>query len=148
MASSSAATIAFMKPSVSPSVSMRPTRFIGNFATRTGMPFARVFLAESDAGQGRIGEHTVGDLAARARTTATRQFLPDDPEIVDRDMGELRATSAFAEGPDAGCAGLQPLIHLYEAAFGDADLGFLKPIPLVFGRRPSATRMWASRAAI
>src|SRR5882762_2824131 len=47
----------------------------------------------------------------------------DYAEIVDADVRELRATGDFADRPDAGRGGLQPLVDLDVSAVGELNAG-------------------------
>src|SRR5262249_14725297 len=83
-------------------------------------------LAEADAGKRRVGEHAVGDQpVARAAITA-REVVAEDPEVVDRHMGGMRAAGAFADRPDTGRRWFQPLVDLDVSARIEGDAGLVE----------------------
>ncbi len=128
--SSSAPTTAFIQPCVSSVASVRRTCFIGRLATRVGMPFC--FASPSDrptTGEGRFGEHHVGYQPVAGPAVPAGHVVPDDPEVVDRDVGELGAARALADGPDAGRVRFEALVHPYEATRVERDPGQLQPDP-------------------
>jgi hypothetical protein len=56
---------------------------------------------------------------------APGQIVPDDAEVVDRDVREVGAAGAFADRPNAGRARLQPFVDTNVAAVIDCDAGLI-----------------------
>src|SRR5215475_115902 len=73
-----------------------------------------------------ICEHHVGNEPLARPTVSAGHVVAYNPEVVDRDMRELRTTSAFANCPDAAGGRLQALVHLDEAACVERDPGSIK----------------------
>src|SRR5215813_12570042 len=61
-----------------------------------------------------------------------------DPEIVNADVGELRAARYLADRPNAGCRRLQAFIDFDVSTVGQLDAGQLQPKSL--GVRSAACR--------
>src|SRR5579871_3350722 len=64
----------------------------------------------------RIGKHAVRHQPVARATCSTGQVVADDPKIIYRGMGELRAASTFADCPDIGRRRLQTVVDAYIAA--------------------------------
>ena len=62
----------------------------------------RLALGQADMRERRVGEHHMRDQPIIGPAVTASHVVPDDPEIIDRDMRELRAPGAFADRPDAG----------------------------------------------
>src|SRR6185369_6597095 len=88
---------------------------------------SRVAFAESDVGEGRVGEHAVGHQPTTGGPIASSEVVPDDPEVVRGYVRELWAPGTFADRPDVGGTRLQALIHPYVAALIQLDAGPLEP---------------------
>jgi hypothetical protein len=115
-----------MKPRVSDRVLARNTAEIGSRATRTALAPRFVFV-QADMREGRIGEHAIGDQPAACRALAARQIGVNDPKIVEGCVSELRTAGAFADGPNIGRAGRQPIVNRDVAARVERDAGSTKP---------------------
>src|SRR5205807_3728452 len=63
-------------------------------------------FAQSHSCQRRICKHTERKLAVARRAVCPSQIVPNDTEVVERHMGELRAASALPDRPDVGRTGL------------------------------------------
>lgn len=92
----------------------------------------------ADPRERRINEHTIGHEPAHLGTVPASQVVPDDAKVVERDVGELRAAGALADGPRVGRGGLEPLIHANVAAVGQFD-------PVLFETDASRVRRAARR---
>ena len=57
---------------------------------------------------------------------AAGHVVRDDPEVVDRNMGELRAAGAFADRPYARRGRLQALVDADETARVEFDAGLVE----------------------
>jgi len=92
-----------MNPRGSDSVRVRSTADIGIVASRYAMPraFASDSFSPTRASAG-IGEHAVRHEPIARRLGAAVQRVAQDPKVVERDMRELRAASAVADGPHTG----------------------------------------------
>ena len=137
MRSLSAATSAFMKPLVSPIVRVRNTALIGSFAIRTAMPWrcASPFV-QPDPSERRVREHAVGNQPVARTAAHSGQIVPNDPEIVERHVRELRAAGALADRPDIGRTCFQPFIDRDVAATVQRDTGHVEPDPRGVGNAP------------
>src|SRR5262249_36774749 len=87
-------------------------------------------------GEWWVGEHAVGNEPVASDTAAAGEVLPNDPEIVDRHVSEVRAAGAFANGPNTRRGGLQPLIDLdvaacvqFDTSVGKPDIGGVRDAP-------------------
>jgi hypothetical protein len=60
---------------------------------------ARFRLIEADPPQLGINVHAVGDQSIASRPRASGQIVAYDPEVVECDVGELRAAGTFAHRP-------------------------------------------------
>jgi hypothetical protein len=69
-------------------------------------------LAETYARELRVCEEAKRNLAAGGQVIAAGDIVVHDAKIVFADVGELGTARHFANGPDAGRAGLEPLIDL------------------------------------
>ena len=104
------------------------------------MPWpSRLALGQADACERRVGEHHMRNEPIIRPAVITGHVVADDPEVVDRNMRELRAASAFANRPDARGSGLQPIVDLDKAARASAIPASSRPIFVVFAIRPTAT---------
>src|ERR1700722_1906126 len=107
-----------------------------DFEQAIGNSFCFCFLlAQSDAREFWIGEKAKWNLPARGYVVAASQIAANDAEIVDADVGELRAARHFSDGPNAGRGGLQPLVDLDVPSIRYLDAGQLQP---------DALRVWSS----
>jgi hypothetical protein len=86
----------------------------------------------------RIREHDIRNEPITRLAVPAGHVVPDDPEIIDRHVRELRTASAFADRPDAGGGRLQSLIDL-KPRVSTAIPASSSPIPAVFAMRPVAT---------
>jgi len=84
-------------------------------------------LVAADPGQFRIGEHAEGDQAVPGGPAAAIQVVPYHAEVVESDMGELRAAGALAHRPYAGRGRGQVLIDLDVAGLGPLHSGSFQP---------------------
>ena len=117
MRSSFAPTRTFMKPCVSSVASRRVHGTHRQFADAHGnaLPLCVPF-AQPDMRKRRIGEHAGRHQPVVRAARAAGQVVADDAKIIDRDMGELRAASTIANGPDIGRGRLQTVVDAYIAA--------------------------------
>jgi len=60
---------------------------------------------------------------------APGQIVPDDAEVIDRDVREVGAAGAFADRPNPGRARLQPFVDTNVAAVIDFDAGLIESDP-------------------
>jgi len=58
----------------------------------------RLRFAQADSGEFRIGKKTKGHLPSRGDARLAHEVIPDDPKIVERDIGEMRAARAITHG--------------------------------------------------
>src|SRR5690606_6022433 len=91
---------------------------------------------QADPAQFGIGEHAEGDESVARRPGAACQVVPNDPEVIERDVGELRATRTIAQRPDVGRSRLEALIHDDIAALIKLDSAETS-VQFVCIRRPS-----------
>src|SRR2546422_11447369 len=63
-------------------------------------------------------------------------------------MREVRASGAFADGPDVGRTGLQPIVHAKVATTVQLDTGLLEPDPGGVRRAPHRDEEGASLDAL
>src|SRR5207249_4574259 len=89
-----------------------------------------LLLAQSDAGEFRISEKAERDLPAGRNMTTTSEVVTNHAEIVNADVGKLRAACYLADCPNAGCRRLKPLIDLHVSALCQLDAGKLQGQPL------------------
>jgi hypothetical protein len=90
---------------------------IGIFATRTAMPpRLRLAFQQAHTGERGIGEHDMRNQAIAGTAVAAGHVVPDNPEVIDRDVRELWAPGAFPNGPNARRGRLEPVVDLDEAA--------------------------------
>src|SRR5262249_58508612 len=73
-------------------------------------------------GKGAGGPQPVGRAAL-----AARHVVPDDAEVVERDVSEVRAAGAFADGPDIRCGRPQPFVHADVAEVVDVNADLFEP---------------------
>ena len=62
----------------------------------------RVAFAQSRMRKQGVGEHAVRHEPIVRAAVSTGQIVPDDPEIIDRCVRELRVAGAFPDRPDIG----------------------------------------------
>src|SRR5260370_17790941 len=74
----------------------------------------------------RPGEPPTWHQPITRAALATGRVVPDDAKVIDRDVGELRAARAFADGPDIGRGRFQPLVHANVSAIVELDAGLLE----------------------
>src|SRR5215469_14670224 len=78
-------------------------------------------------GERRIGEHAVWDQSAGGAAVSTGEILLDNEKVIYGHMGELRASGAFANGPDSGHCRFQTLVDADVAPLIQCDTGVLQP---------------------
>src|SRR5271165_3304236 len=83
-------------------------------------------FGEADARQRRVGEHDIGNQPIAGLARAASHIVRDDPEVVDRDMGELRASGAFPYRPYARSRRLQALVDADETARVEFHAGLVQ----------------------
>jgi len=71
----------------------------------------RFFLAQTYAGKFRIRKKAKWHLPSRCHALTASDAVVDHAEIVNANVGKLRAASYLADRPNPGRCGLQPLIH-------------------------------------
>ena len=96
----------------------------------------RIAFAQSDPGEGRVGEHAIGNQPIARAACRAGQIVPDDPEVVDGCVRELGAPGAFPHGPDVGRTRLQPLVDANIAPTVQLNAGLLEPEPGGVRRAP------------
>src|SRR5262245_58689178 len=95
-----------------------------------------VAFAQSNVGQWRIREHAVGDQPVASAAVAAGKIVFDDPEVVDRGVGEVWRPGAFADGPDVRRGRLEPVVDTYVAPSVELDAGVLEADPGRVGSAP------------
>jgi len=83
----------------------------------------RFAFTQADARKFRIGKQTVWNLPASGDAIASGKIGMDHAEIVNAVVCKLRATSDFADCPNARRCGLQALIDLDVSTGGQLDAG-------------------------
>src|SRR5262249_58102065 len=68
-----------------------------------------VALAQSKVGKWRIRERAVRDQPVTRGAVTARKIVLDDPEVVDRGVGEVWGPGAFADSPDGRRGSLKPV---------------------------------------
>ena len=77
-----------------------------------------------------------GTSRSRVVRFPSGQIVPNDPEIVERHMRELRAAGALADRPDIGRARFQPFVDRDVATTVQSDAGHVEPDPGGVGNAP------------
>ena len=117
-----------MNPRVSPMARARSTDVIGILATRTAIRCCCAVVSSSpDARELGIDEGAVGDQPIAGAPDFPSEVVTHHPEVIERHVRELRATGALAHRPDSGRGGLEPIVHLDEAARVELDSCLLEP---------------------
>ena len=80
--------------------------------------------------------HRRRDKAVAGRAVCPGQIVPNDPEVVEGYVGELRAASTFFDRPDLGRTGLQALVDFNVAMTVQFNTGHLEPDPGGVGSAP------------
>src|SRR5947209_2219217 len=91
-------------------------------ATASGLRFVA-----ADPRQFGIEVHAVGHQAVPGGAAASRQVVVHHTEVVEGNMGELRAAGALTQGPDPGRRRGQALVHPDVAHRGPVHPGPLQP---------------------
>ena len=82
-------------------------RFHGDFEQPIGNASRfSLFLTQADAGEFRIREKAERDLPASRHMVTAREVVADHPEIINANVGKLRAASYLTDCPNAGCGRL------------------------------------------
>lgn len=105
----------------------------------------RLRFTEPDAGEFGIGKQAIWNLPAGRHTVAARQVGMHHAEIVQADVGELRAAGNFADGPNAGCRRLKALVDLDVTTIGQIDARQLQAEPLGVGSAAGRNQNMAAR---
>ena len=109
---SSSPTSAFRKPRVSDSVRRTQYRSRGYFEEAVGNALCLCFaLAKADPCQLRIGEHRERHLSPGGDAGPAAKVCAQNAEVVEGDVGELRAAGYLATSPYAFGRGAQVFIH-------------------------------------
>ena len=90
---------------------------------------AGLALVQADPGERRVGEQAEGDEPVARGATPAGQIVPDDPKVVEGDVGELGAAGALAHRPDIGRRGLQAVVDGDIATRVDLDAGHVQTDP-------------------
>lgn len=96
----------------------------------------RLTLVQPHPGEWWVGEHAVGNEPVACRALPSGQVVANDPEVIEGDMRELRAASAFADCPDVGPARLQPLVDPNIAPFVQCNSCEIQTDPASVGPAP------------
>src|SRR4029077_10812472 len=78
------------------------------------------------SGQFGIGEHAERHQTILSRAIAAVEVVMHDAEIVESDMGKLRAAGAIAHRPDMVGGSLPSLVHLNITVLVEFDSGLLE----------------------
>src|SRR5258706_7879731 len=89
-------------------------------------------------GKRRVSEHAIGNQPIAGIAISSGQIVANNPKIVFGYMRELRAASAFPDGPHVRCAGFEPVIDPDVTPAIHVNAGLLKPY--FAGIRDAASR--------
>ena len=57
---------------------------------------------KTDPGKLGVGEHAERHLSSGRHSMTTRQVVPHNSEVIEDNMGKVRAASAISDRPDTG----------------------------------------------